>query len=293
MKNFPGSTIGFPRAARLPAAALLSLTLGLLSASAQSSNGTGTDTAGTTGTATGSAGTMKGSSAAGTDSGTYGSTSSSDESSLKHADKRFLSKAAESSQREVALSQLAAQRATNPQVRDFAQQLVSEHTQMDQQLTQLAQQKGVTLPMTEHSSRWGAGSAANAGTSSGSGLGSSTDAARRSSNTADTAGVGAPGRRSSNGATAGTASTMSTDASGDMAATSDRHYRSLSKKSGADFDKEYISLMVDEHKSDVKLFEKAAKDAKDPEIRAFASQHVAALQSHLDHASTLTKSAAE
>jgi putative membrane protein len=292
MKNFPLPSLSFPGAARLPAAALLSLSLGLMSASAQSSNGTGSDTAGTTGSATGTAGT----SAAGT--GGYGaahSTNSADDAALKHADKRFLSKAAESSQREVALSQLAAQRASNAQVRDFAQQLVAEHTQLDQQLAQLAQQKGVALPTAGHGSHWGADRASSSGGSNASGVGSTSDAAHRSDANSGLVGLGGrpASEHPSDGRTPGTTSTMSTDANGDMAATSDRHYRSLSKKSGADFDKEYISLMVDEHKSDVKLFEKAAKDAKDPAVRAFASQHVAALQSHLDHANTLTKSAAE
>ena len=73
---------------------------------------------------------------------------------------------------------------------------------------------------------------------------------------------------------------------------SDRHYRSLTKKSGADFDKSYVDMMVDQHEDDVKLFEKAAKDAEDSEVRSFASRHLSSLQAHLDHANNLMKTTA-
>ena len=49
----------------------------------------------------------------------------------------------------------------------------------------------------------------------------------------------------------------------------------LSKLSGKDFDKEYISDMVDDHEKDVKEFEKASKDAKDPDLKAWAGEDAA------------------
>lgn len=74
--------------------------------------------------------------------------------------------------------------------------------------------------------------------------------------------------------------------------TSDRHYRTLSKKSGEEFDRSYVDMMVDQHEDDVKLFERAAKDAQDPEVRAFASRHLSSLQAHLEQAQNLMKTSA-
>ena len=51
-------------------------------------------------------------------------------------------------QAEIQMGQLAAQSAQDPQVKQFAQQLVDDHQKNDQQLEQLAQQSGVTLTGT-------------------------------------------------------------------------------------------------------------------------------------------------
>ena len=63
----------------------------------------------------------------------------------------------------------------------------------------------------------------------------------------------------------------------------------LQKKTGADFDKAYIDMMVDDHKKDIKEFEKAAKDCVDPDIKAFASGTLPMLRTHLDHAESIQK----
>jgi len=55
----------------------------------------------------------------------------------------------------------------------------------------------------------------------------------------------------------------------------------LEKLSGAKFDKEYSDAMVKDHEEDVKLFEKTSKDAKDPDIRAYAAKTLPTLQGHL------------
>lgn len=56
---------------------------------------------------------------------------------------------------------------------------------------------------------------------------------------------------------------------------------SLAKKSGLDFDKAYVSHMIDDHKKDVDSFEKASKDAKDPDVKGFASTTLPTLRDHL------------
>lgn len=65
----------------------------------------------------------------------------------------------------------------------------------------------------------------------------------------------------------------------------------LSKYSGADFDKHYMDMMVKDHKKDVTEFRKHAKEGKDPELRAWASKKVAALEHHLTMAQDMTRSA--
>jgi predicted outer membrane protein len=49
---------------------------------------------------------------------------------------------------EIQLSQLALQKSTNAQVRQFAQRMIDEHTQMNSRVTAMAQQKNVTLSDT-------------------------------------------------------------------------------------------------------------------------------------------------
>ena len=63
---------------------------------------------------------------------------------------------------------------------------------------------------------------------------------------------------------------------------------SLSKEQGAKFDDEYMDKIgVDAHKDTVKLFEKAAKDLDDPELRKFAADTLPSLKQHLTMAQQL------
>jgi putative membrane protein len=55
----------------------------------------------------------------------------------------------------------------------------------------------------------------------------------------------------------------------------------LSKLSGAKFDHEYMSHMIDEHTRDVKAFEKEAKEAKDPDVKDLAATTLPTLHEHL------------
>lgn len=55
----------------------------------------------------------------------------------------------------------------------------------------------------------------------------------------------------------------------------------LSKKTGADFDKDYVSAMVDGHKSTLKLMQDEAKDGKDADLKAFAGKTAPVVQAHL------------
>jgi putative membrane protein len=137
---------------------------------------------------------------------------------LAWGDRRFVTKAADAGTDEVNMAQLAAERASNAEVRDFAQKLVSDHQQVNAELTQIAAQKNVKL---------------------------------------------------------------------DVDTDKDRAYKRLNKKSGSEFEQEFVEHMIDEHEKAIKLFEKASTDAKDPDVRSFAAKHVDHLRDHLRQAQNL------
>jgi len=76
----------------------------------------------------------------------------------------------------------------------------------------------------------------------------------------------------------------------DLPSALDREHQSevdqMSKMSGAQFDRAYMSHMVGDHKKDVSEFKKAAKSAKDPDVKSFASKTLPTLEEHLQLAQT-------
>ncbi len=56
----------------------------------------------------------------------------------------------------------------------------------------------------------------------------------------------------------------------------------LSKLSGADFDKEYVKAMVEDHEKDVAAFENVSKTAADADVKAFATKTLPTLKMHLE-----------
>lgn len=126
----------------------------------------------------------------------------------------FWTNAAQGGMAEVELGRLAAQKATNPEVKKFAQMMVTDHTKANAELKTLAAKKNITLP-----------------TDMGSSMKSSMD--------------------------------------------------DLSKLSGADFDKKYVDMMVDDHETDVDLFEDNT-DNSDADIKAFTTKTLPTLKAHLE-----------
>jgi len=61
-------------------------------------------------------------------------------------DKKFLAFAAQADQDEIALSKLAEEKATNPDVKAFAHKMVVEHTQMTESMKPFAEKWGLTPP---------------------------------------------------------------------------------------------------------------------------------------------------
>ncbi len=62
------------------------------------------------------------------------------------------------------------------------------------------------------------------------------------------------------------------------------HMNDLGKKSGAEFDKAYMDMMVDDHQDDIDEFEKAANNLSDEGVKAFAAKTLPVLRTHLQAA---------
>ncbi len=131
------------------------------------------------------------------------------------ADKAFVSKAMEGDNTEVQLGQLAEERSQSADVKQLAQKLVSEHSQMnDKWFMPVAQQLGVSQPK-------------------------------------------GPSKKDK------------------------KEIARLQQLSGPDFDREYITLMIKDHKQDLKEFQNEAQMAQDPNVKQVAQQGANVIAQHL------------
>ena len=55
----------------------------------------------------------------------------------------------------------------------------------------------------------------------------------------------------------------------------------IEKMTGTDFEKEYLAMMVKDHKKDIAAFEKRAKDGEDADVKAWAEKTLPTLKEHL------------
>ena len=79
--------------------------------------------------------------------------------------------------------------------------------------------------------------------------------------------------------------TLPADISSDM----QQNIADLQKKTGKDFDKAYIDMMVSDHKKVISAFEDESKNGSDADIRAFADSTLHTLHHHLDEAQKCQK----
>lgn len=61
----------------------------------------------------------------------------------------------------------------------------------------------------------------------------------------------------------------------------------MSQKTGRDYDEKYVEELIDEHKSAIRLFEKASAQAEDADIKAVFVNGLPELRHHLDMATAL------
>ncbi len=63
----------------------------------------------------------------------------------------------------------------------------------------------------------------------------------------------------------------------------------LSKLSGPEFDRQYMRTMTEDHKEDLKTFQREADKGKDPDVKQFASKYVPMIKKHQEMAETTGK----
>lgn len=134
-------------------------------------------------------------------------------------DNSWLVEAGESNLAEVEAGRLAEQKASSPDVRQFARQMVEDHTQANTELSEVATKKGMTVPTQP-----------------------SEDARKKLAD--------------------------------------------LAELNGAEFDRKYGELMVEEHEKAVSLFE-SNQNARDADVKAFAEKTLPTLRHHLQMARDL------
>jgi putative membrane protein len=78
---------------------------------------------------------------------------------------------------------------------------------------------------------------------------------------------------------------LPTEPSGEHKSTMDK----LTKLSGAEFDREYMDAMVDDHKEDIEKFQTQGDKGKDPDVKKFASDNLPVLKKHLELAQSTQK----
>jgi putative membrane protein len=139
------------------------------------------------------------------------------------SDQDFANRAAAAGLAEVELGNMARDKATNQQVKDFAQKMVTDHGKANDELKTVAAQKAIVLP---------------------------------------------------------------TNLGPDHVAVRDR----LSALTGAEFDREYMAAMVQDHQKAVSEFENESTNGTDPELKTWAGQKLPALREHLTMAQQISSS---
>jgi len=138
---------------------------------------------------------------------------------LSSSDYKFATAAAEGGQLEVDLGNLASQKASNPQVQQFARQMVQDHSKANDQLKAIATKNDATLPVESEKDQ--------------------------------------------------------------------KEMDRLNKLSGAEFDKTYMNLMIRDHKSDLKDFQRESRSSDNTELRTYAGQTASVIQDHLNMAENI------
>lgn len=119
------------------------LSLGLLAVGCSSNNKAATPESSNSSSSAAQPASSSANSANSSSSNTSNSASTSNDA---NPDQHFISEAAKGNRAEVQLGQMMVSKATDPNVKKFAQMMVDDHTKALNQLQQIAQNKNMTLP---------------------------------------------------------------------------------------------------------------------------------------------------
>ena len=203
-------------------------------------------------------------------------------------DQQFVYKAALGGQKEIVLSQLALEKSQNEEVKNFAKKMITDHSQVGQQLAQIAQTKGLTVPPTNAFEL-----AANSATPPAVGGTADTSPGRtaespRGSEQKQPPGSAAGSGQSPGGTVSGGLESkpfgMTQIPQSDLNAV-----KKLEEKTGSEFDTAYVSEMVKDHQQTIAKFEQASRSATDPELKQFASSTLSKLREHSHMAEQLAQ----
>jgi putative membrane protein len=86
--------------------------------------------------------------------GTARAADSTGDSALSEKDKTFMKKAAKGGMMEVAMGQVAEQKAQSEDVKSFGKRMVTDHGKANDELKSIASKKGFQLPSKEHTIKW-------------------------------------------------------------------------------------------------------------------------------------------
>ncbi len=133
---------------------------------------------------------------------------------LSHQDQTFVKEAAQGNLAEIASGKVAQERGTSDAVKQLGQTMATDHQQLNDQLSQFAQQNGVRLPASP-------------------------------------------------------------------APADQRQMSSLEKLQGTSFDRSFARDEVADHKKTIAMFQKEAKNTRDPALRQMVEASLPVLQKHL------------
>ena len=146
-----------------------------------------------------------------------GATSASSSSPSSNPDQEFVTKAAQGNSAEVELGKIVAAKSKDPNVKQFAQMMVKDHTTALNELQELAQTKNLNF-------------------------------------------------------------------NDDLPDDAKSLQQKLSSDTGKQLDKDYMDGMVEDHQKDVQEFTDKSQNAKDPDVKQWASKTLPTLQKHLEKA---------
>jgi putative membrane protein len=144
---------------------------------------------------------------------------SGNNAALSMGERNFVQDQLKDGTREVELGQLAEKNAASPDVKQFAQMMVTDHTRAGQKLETIAQRDNVEVDKSDNDTR--------------------------------------------------------------------DDVEKLSKLSGREFDKEYIDMMVKDHKDAVDALQDQAENADHPEVKTWAAETLPRIKHHLEVAQQL------